>query len=68
MVSKEETLRRKIKSGQAMYDLSNSDMAAKMHMSLPSWERRLMNPGKISFLELCRLDQILHMNLMNMNG
>ena len=64
--TKEETdLRRKIKSAQALYDLSNNDMAIKMHMSLPAWERRLQNPGKISFMELCRINRILKMNLLN---
>ena len=64
VMTKDETnLRRQIKSKQALYSLSNNDMAVKMHLSKGQWERRLANPGKITFSELCQLRKILKMEV-----
>lgn len=64
MTKEEIALRRRIKAGQNMYAMSNPEMATRMHMSLSSWERRLSQPGKITYLELCQLNKILKTNLM----
>lgn len=64
MTKEEISLRRRIKAGQELRDLSNHEMAVKMRMSLSAWERRLSHPGKITYLELCQLNKILKTNLM----
>ena len=63
MTKAETDLRRQIKSKQALYSLSNNEMAIKMHLTLGQWERRLANPGKITFSELCQLRKILKMEV-----
>lgn len=65
MVQDEKKLRKRIKSGQALHGISNQDMAIKMHLSLPQWERRLSHPGKLTYLELMKIDKILKLKLMN---
>lgn len=64
MTKEESILRRRIKAGQELHDLSNQEVAVKMRMSLPAWERRLSHPGRITYTELCRLNKILKTNLM----
>ena len=59
----EDKLRKRIKSRQALYELSNADMAVKMHMSLQQWERRLTKPGKLSYDELLRIEKVLKMKI-----
>ena len=59
----EDKLRKRIKAGQALYGLSNPDMATKMHLSLQQWERRLKKPGKLSYDELVRLEKVLKMDI-----
>lgn len=63
MTKDEQDLRRQIKSKQALYSMSNKEVAIKMHLSPGQWERRLANPGKITFSELCQLRKILKMEV-----
>ena len=59
----ENDFRKKVKSQQVLYGLTNADMAVKMHMSLQQWERRLTKPGKLSYDELLRLEKVLKMEI-----
>ncbi|GEM_PF-4689402 len=65
MTKEEIKLRRRIKAGQTLYDMSNTEMATRMHLTLGQWERRLANPGKITYLELMKIEKILKMDLLN---
>lgn len=65
MTKDEALLRQRIKSGQALYSLSNQMMATRMHLTLGQWERRLADPGKLTYSELCRIDRILKLKLVN---
>ena len=59
-----QKVKRAIKSRQVMMGLSNSDMACRMHMSLPTWNRRLSKPETLTVKELLRLEKILKFKLL----
>ena len=65
MTREEKLLRNRIKSGQALYSISNGTMASLMHLTPGQWEWRLANPGKLTYTELLRLDSILKLKLIN---
>ena len=58
------SVRKLIKSRQAYLGISNEDMACQMHMSLSSWNRRMRTPDRITVAELCKLEKILKLNLL----
>lgn len=61
---REEALRRSIKSGMALKDYGNPEMATRMHMSVSSWERRLREPRLLRYPELCDLERILSIRIL----
>ena len=67
-MTKEEKLRRTIKSRQALLDYDNKTMATYMHMSQSTWNRRLMKPEIFTVKELFRLEQVLKIKLMQLEG
>jgi len=62
---KTDSLRRKIKSRQALYGYSNAEMGVKLRMSERSWCRHLAEIDRVSVGELIKLEKILKTNLVN---
>ena len=60
----ENSLRRKIKAAQALYEWNNEKLAIKLHMSLQSLERRLAHPNKFKLEELIKLEELLHIEIL----
>ena len=64
-ITKTDTLRRKIKSRQALYGFSNEEMAVKLRRSPRSWCRHLAEIDRVTVGELIQLEKILKTNLVN---
>lgn len=59
-----ETVKRLIKSRQALLGYSNEEMACRMRMSVSSWNRRMRYPNLINVEELIKLEKILKMSFL----
>lgn len=62
---KTDSLRRKIKSRQALYGFSNYEMAVKLRMSERSWCRHLAEIDRVTVGELIELGRILKTNFID---
>ena len=66
-MTKSEQLKRRIRSGMALKDYENKDMACKMHLSEPTWYRKMKNPEKLTAGELWKIEKILPIKIFDQN-
>lgn len=56
----------KIRSLQALHDLSNSQMGTYLHMSGRSYSRRMQEIGKMQVKDLLAIERVFHTDLLNL--
>ena len=61
----DDKLRKLIKSKMALYGYDADHMAVKLRIKRAAWYRRMQNPGKMKFSDMCQVDKILHLDLIN---
>lgn len=60
-----QKLKRKIKSQMELYGYDADYMAVKLRLERSSWYKRMQHPERMKFEDICKLDKILHMGLIN---
>lgn len=58
-------LRKLIKSRMELYGYDADYMAVKMRIAKSAWYKRLQHPERMRFEDICKIDQILRMGLIN---
>ena len=61
----DDKLRKLIKSKMALYGYDANHMAVKLRIKRAAWYKRMQNPGKMKFSDMCQVDKILHLDLIN---
>ena len=60
-----DKLRRLIKSKMELYGYTADYMAVKLRLKRSTWYARMRHPESMSFEDICKVDKILHMGLIN---
>ena len=60
---REERIQKGIKVYQTLHDMTNAQMAAKMHMTEPTWKRKKGSPNQFSFAELEMLEDKIKLRI-----
>jgi len=58
-------LKKLIKSKMELYGYDAEYMAVKMHLTKSGWYQRMQQPERMRFEDICKIDKILHMGLIN---
>lgn len=61
----DDKLRKLIKSKMELYGYDANYMAVKLRIKRAAWYKRMQNPGKMKFSDMCQVDKILHLDLIN---
>ncbi len=60
-----DKLRKLIKSKMELYGYTSDYMAVKLHLTRATWYKRLQHPERMRFEDLCKVDKVLHLGLIN---
>lgn len=63
----DDKLRKLIKSKMELYGYDANHMAVKLHLTRAAWYKRLQHPGRMRFEDVCQLERILHLGVINEN-
>ena len=61
----DDKLRKLIKSKMKLYGYTADYMAIKLHIDRSAWYKRLKHPERMRFEDVCRIDKILHLGVIN---
>ena len=60
-----DKLRKIIKSKMELYGYTADYMAIKLHLNRSAWYKRLQHPERMRFEDICKLDKILNLGVIN---
>ena len=60
-----DSLRRLIKSKMELYGEDAISISTKLHLTRSAWYKRLEKPERMRFEEMWKLENILHLELIN---